>query len=100
MGVRTRRETMPSGTREPGFVFASTHRRHPIFYLSYILNRGWLSTTKTLPPLDPSDTKYLHLSHLDSHSDSESDLDRAESYEQRYNFRFEEADGGAIKGYS
>ncbi|KAG0369944.1 KRI1-like family C-terminal-domain-containing protein [Gamsiella multidivaricata] len=67
------------------------------FLMDYILNRGWI---------DKSQKKTLHYKEiiredeLDDLENSEDELDAAEEYESKYNFRFEDAQGDSLVSYA
>ncbi|KAG0345985.1 hypothetical protein BG004_002681 [Podila humilis] len=67
------------------------------FLMDYILNRGWIDKSKKKTP---SYKEIVREEEFDELEKSEDELDAAEEFESKYNFRFEEAEGNSLMGYS
>lgn len=64
---------------------------------SYILNRGWIDKSQKKTPSYKEIVREDDLSDLEK---SEEELEAAEEFESKYNFRFEDAQGDKLTGYS
>ncbi|KAG0045032.1 hypothetical protein BGZ83_009720 [Gryganskiella cystojenkinii] len=76
---------------------APTMDKDEAFLMDYILNRGWIDKSQK-----KSDAfqKVVREDDLDELEKSEDELDAAEEFESKYNFRFEEAEGNSLTGYT
>ncbi|KAF9974529.1 KRRI-Interacting protein 1 [Actinomortierella ambigua] len=67
------------------------------FLMDYILNRGWIDKSQKKTP---HYKEIVREDELDELEKSEDELDAAEEWESKYNFRYEEANGDSLMGYS
>ncbi|KAF9581260.1 hypothetical protein BGW38_001782 [Lunasporangiospora selenospora] len=67
------------------------------FLMNYILNRGWIDKSQKKTP---SYKQIVREDELDELEKSEDELDAAEEFESKYNFRYEEAEGDKLVSYS
>ncbi|KAK3819585.1 MAG: KRI1-like family C-terminal-domain-containing protein, partial [Benniella sp.] len=68
------------------------------FLMDYILNRGWID--KSQQKKTPHYKEIVREDDLDELEKSEDELDAAEEFESKYNFRFEDAQGESLITYS
>ncbi|KAI8604609.1 KRI1-like family C-terminal-domain-containing protein [Dissophora ornata] len=67
------------------------------FLMDYILNRGWIDKSQKKTPHYKEIVREEDFDELEK---SEDELDAAEEFESKYNFRFEEAEGNSLTGYT
>ncbi|KAG0237987.1 KRI1-like family C-terminal-domain-containing protein [Mortierella sp. GBAus27b] len=67
------------------------------FLMDYILNRGWIDKTQKKTP---HYKEIVREDDLDELEKSEDELDAAEEFESKYNFRFEDDQGESLITYS
>ncbi|KAF9093727.1 KRRI-Interacting protein 1 [Mortierella sp. GBA35] len=67
------------------------------FLMDYILNRGWIDKSQKKTPSYKEIIREEDLSDLEK---SEEELEAAEEFESKYNFRFEDDGGANLMGYS
>ncbi|KAF9179007.1 KRRI-Interacting protein 1, partial [Haplosporangium sp. Z 767] len=67
------------------------------FLMDYILNRGWIDKSQKKTP---HYKEIVREDDLDELEKSEDELDAADEFESKYNFRFEEAEADKLTGYS
>ncbi|KAF9921721.1 hypothetical protein FBU30_008208 [Linnemannia zychae] len=67
------------------------------FLMDYILNRGWIDKNQKKTPHYKEIVREDELSDLEK---SEEELEAAEEFESKYNFRFEDAAGDSLMSYS
>ncbi|GJJ69454.1 protein KRI1 [Entomortierella parvispora] len=76
---------------------APTMDKDEAFLMDYILNRGWIDKSQKK---SAAYQEIVREDDLDELEKSEDELDAAEEFESKYNFRFEEAEGNKLTGYS
>ncbi|KAF9123918.1 hypothetical protein BGW39_008597 [Mortierella sp. 14UC] len=67
------------------------------FLMDYILNRGWIDKSQKKTPHYKEIVREDELSDLEK---SEEELEAAEEFESKYNFRYEDDAGDKLMGYS
>ncbi|KAG0033490.1 hypothetical protein BGZ81_008317 [Podila clonocystis] len=67
------------------------------FLMDYILNRGWIDKSQKKTP---HYKEIVREEEFDDLEKSEDELDAADEFESKYNFRFEDAEGDKLMGYS
>ncbi|KAG0265343.1 KRRI-Interacting protein 1 [Linnemannia exigua] len=67
------------------------------FLMDYILNRGWIDKSQKKTPHYKEIVREEDLSDLEK---SEEELEAAEEFESKYNFRYEDEAGNKLTGYS
>ncbi|KAF9963830.1 KRRI-Interacting protein 1 [Modicella reniformis] len=67
------------------------------FLMDYILNRGWIDKTQKKTPHYKEIVREDDLEELEK---SEDELDAAEEFESKYNFRYEDAQGDSLITYT
>ncbi|KAK3810453.1 MAG: KRI1-like family C-terminal-domain-containing protein [Linnemannia elongata] len=76
---------------------APSMNKDEAFLMDYILNRGWIDKSQKKTPSYKEIVREDELSDLEK---SEEELEAAEEFESKYNFRFEDAEGDKLTGYS
>ncbi|KFH67167.1 hypothetical protein MVEG_07690 [Podila verticillata NRRL 6337] len=67
------------------------------FLMDYILNRGWIDKSQKKTPHYKEIVREEDFDELEK---SEDELDAADEFESKYNFRFEDAEGNKLMGYA
>ncbi|KAF8947835.1 hypothetical protein BGZ47_007644 [Haplosporangium gracile] len=76
---------------------APSMNKDEAFLMDYILNRGWIDKSQKKTPSYKEIVREDELSDLEK---SEEELEAAEEFESKYNFRFEDVEGDKLTGYS